>query len=298
MREFTTKTFGKWILAGEHSVLRGCPALAFPLTSKSLELTYQPSSSGLEVEFGGSHGEELKLLFFGVLETAMSRLKISEPLTGKFRILSELPVGAGLGASAALCGAVARWCQGQNWIQENDTYEFARKLEDLFHGESSGVDLAVSLSAQGVRFQRGGERTALNPAWWPHFCLSYSGSRGMTSDCVAKVKRLFETDPDMARALDRQMQDAVLMAHESLIADLPSSLLQLKAAIQLGRDCFEQWGLCFGDLSQHMRQLEEAGAIAVKPTGSGGGGYVLSLWASEPPEALSNQLIRVPRPYL
>ena len=38
MRQFNTRTYGKWILAGEHAVLRGCPALAFPLTSRSLHL--------------------------------------------------------------------------------------------------------------------------------------------------------------------------------------------------------------------------------------------------------------------
>ena len=51
MRQFNTRTYGKWILAGEHAVLRGCPALAFPLTSRSLHLEYHPENANLEVEF-------------------------------------------------------------------------------------------------------------------------------------------------------------------------------------------------------------------------------------------------------
>lgn len=298
MRDFTTKTFGKWILAGEHAVLRGCPALAFPLTSKALTLTYTAGTTPLDVVFSGTHGEELKLLFYGVIETAIHRLKISEPLQGTFQVESELPVGAGLGASAALCGAVSRWCARQGWISDEEIYEFARKLEDLFHGESSGVDLAVSLSARGVHFERGRPLTPMVPAWWPDFYLSYSGCRGMTSDCVSKVKRLFDVDFEMANALDRQMRDAVIMAEEALKVDLPSSRGELESSLRLARDCFERWGLCSGDLGHHMRQLEEAGAAAVKPTGSGGGGYVLSLWKVKPPPSLHVQLIHVPLPNL
>lgn len=296
MKDYSTTTFGKWILAGEHSVLRGCPALAFPLTSKALELHFTPGGSVLDVRFEGEHGAELKLLFYGVIENALNRLKIHEAPKGTFVIRSDLPVGAGLGASAALTGAVARWCGHQGWIAEAEIYEFARKLEDLFHGESSGVDLAVSLSAQGVWFQRGGERKAVEPAWWPQIYLSYCGSRGMTSDCVNKVKKLFETDHGLAASLDQQMKTAVERAALALSSRQDGAFAELKAAIHLARSCFEQWGLCGGDLGQHLRRLEQSGAVAVKPTGSGGGGYALSLWNQEPPEALRAQLIRVPEP--
>jgi mevalonate kinase len=276
-------------LAGEHAVLRGSPALAFPLVSRSLTLSYEPSGRPLDVEFAGENGEELKLLFYGVIENAMSRLGIAEALRGKFRLESSLPVGAGLGASAALCGAVARWCETQNWVPRADVYEFARRLEDLFHGESSGVDLAVSLSAQGIRFVRGGGHTMLPTRWQPKLFLSYCGQRGMTAECVNKVKRLFETDHERAQKLDDQMRRAVqlaesALAEESTVVQAASfkGLDQLKDAIQLARGCFEEWQLCGGDLGSHMLKLEKAGAIAVKPTGSGGGGFVLCLWASEP----------------
>lgn len=35
-----------------------------------------------------------------------------------------------------------------------------------------------------------------------------------------------------------------------------------------------------------MNRLTAEGALAVKPTGSGGGGFVLSLWDRQPPESL------------
>jgi len=196
-----------------------------------------------------------------------------------------------------LCGAVARWCEGQQWIASEDVYEFARRLEDLFHGESSGVDLAVSLSGKGVRFVRGGERSPLMLAWWPELYLSYCGSRGMTSTCVTKVKALFETSPELAQALDAKMRSAVEMAIPALAnPNQEEGFHQLSNAINSARECFEGWGLAGGDVAKHMQLLEEEGAVAVKPTGSGGGGYVLSLWNSAVPESLKSSLVRIPRP--
>ena len=289
---FTTRTYAKWILAGEHAVLRGCPAIAFPLTNRALELRYVPGDKPFQVHFSGTHGEELRLLFFGVIENALRKLSRTEPLLGTFRVQNEIPVGTGLGASAALCGAIGRWCESQGWIEDDGVYEFSRQLEDLFHGESSGVDLAVSLSAAGVHFVRGGERRALKPAWWPKLYLSYCGARGMTSDCVNKVKAMFETDPPRARLLDERMHNAVLSCEAALL-DPESGWETLRSALAAAGECFAEWGLSSGDLGQHMADLRAAGASAVKPTGSGGGGFVLSLWREEPGLA---GLIAIPAP--
>ncbi|MFI4919641.1 MAG: mevalonate kinase, partial [Legionellales bacterium] len=39
--DFETTTFGKWILAGEHAVVRGHEALVFPIKEKQLHLQYR-----------------------------------------------------------------------------------------------------------------------------------------------------------------------------------------------------------------------------------------------------------------
>ena len=70
--------------------------------------------------------------------------------------------------------------------------------------------------------------------------------------------------------------------------------MALKAGIDLAHDCFVEWDLCGDDVGAHIRKLREAGALAVKPTGSGGGGYVLSFWGDVvPPKELQDGLIAV-----
>lgn len=289
---FSCKSFGKCILVGEHSVLRGKPALVVPIRSRSLELDYQAGSQPLELYLSGDHGQELQLLVWGVLEKACEMQKFSRSeLKGKLSIGSTIPVGAGMGASAALCVALTRWLGFLGYVQETEYYEFARNLENLFHGESSGLDIAVALSGSGLRFVRNGERHTLEMKWKPRWYISYTGKRGVTVDAVNKVKDFIAKDPTRGHRIDDEMHEAVDLAQKALLWDSPEAQGQLIDAINKAGQCFEQWGLNEGAPARHIQWLRDNGAIAVKPTGSGGGGYVLSVWVNEPPAEVLKELI-------
>jgi len=292
MSEFIVRTTGKWILAGEHAVLRGSPALVFPLHSRSLELRYKGIKTGGPIDHlglivAGKHGEEVRVLFWGVLERACELKKIHrETLRGMVEIKNEIPLGAGLGASAALCVAVARWFRHLELVPESEIPEFARVLENLFHGESSGVDIAIAVTGKALRFKRGEAPRFLEMHWSPPLYLSYSGQRGVTLECVNQVKALFDSDPTLAARLDQKMSDAVAMCEAALLSPKVEGLALLTKALQEAESCFEQWGLVQGTLQKHLKKLHDAGALAAKPTGSGQGGYTLSLWEKPPPEQL------------
>lgn len=292
MATFQCQAFGKWILAGEHAVLRGSPALVFPIRTRSLHLTYFQNEADLDVQLDGDHGVELKLLVWTVLEKACELRHIERAkLKGELVLESSLPVGAGMGASAALCVALVRWLGFLGFVPESEYYEFSRQLENIFHGESSGVDIAVALSGQGLRFSRSGERALLEPKWKPHWYISYSGKRGITLDAVSKVKSLLAENPARGQELDARMSEAVLLADQALHVNADDGLLQLAKAIDLAATCFDEWKLNEGAPAEHIQWLKDHGAIAVKPTGSGGGGYVLSLWKALPPENIRHKLI-------
>lgn len=293
--DFQTQTFGKWILAGEHSVLRGVPALVFPLKSKFLTLKYFKSEKPLQLILEGSYGKEMELLFWGVLEKSCEICHVDRSeLQGTIVIDSNVPVGAGMGASATLCVAIAQFF---SYIQQLDSpkiYEFARELENLFHGESSGVDIAVALEGKGLLFRRNGERKLVHLTWEPRLYISYTGKRGVTSECVKKVKDFIAKNPEQGLKLDQQMESVVLNCLDILtspVIDQESLNLQLIEQLKLGCDNFDQWGLNEGEPRQHMNWLIQHGAIAVKPTGSGGGGYVISLWPKPPPMEILPHLI-------
>lgn len=284
--DFTTSTYGKWILTGEHAVVRGHPALVFPVPSKQLCLSYTCTDSELSADYACDTGEDVHLLFWSVLEQGMRLVGESiNSLKGHFNIRSNIPVGAGMGASAALSVALARWFVAQNFIDNQALYGFAKSLEDLFHGSSSGLDIVGVMSATGAYFHQGNS-TPLAMSWKPNWYLSSCSQIGMTSHCIQHVNKLWQRDAALAQSIDQKMTASVYKAKEALEQHDAYSLSKLTKAMNDAANCFEQWGLVSEDLKKHMQELQALGALAVKPTGSGGGGYVLSLW----PEAADNIL--------
>lgn len=280
---------GKWILAGEHSVLRGAPALVFPLIQRSLRLQYRRGSQALQLDLGGEYGPEFRVLFWSLMDRACELAKISRShLRGSVHLASQIPVGSGLGASAALCVSVGLWFEKLGWVKNTDVYEFSRNLENLFHGESSGVDVAVALLKEPIRFLRNGDRQKVQIKWRPSMYLSYSGSKGSTLDCVQRVKAFIEKDPILGEQLDRKMIQAVELAEQALSMEAPEGRPRLVEAIQLAKQSFDEWGLT---PHSEIEKWRGRGALAAKPTGSGGGGFILTLWENEPPEEYRSELI-------
>ena len=289
--DFQTKAHAKWILAGEHAVLRGSSALVFPVPNRYVKLSYRASSDELTADFSAPYGETLLLFFWGLLEEGFRYLNLKQAnLKGKFFLENNIPMGAGMGFSAALCVSVARWFAFQKWITNEELFDFARQLENSFHGKSSGVDIVGVLYHCGMRFKSGHAPVKLSLAWQPKLYLSCSDSISVTSKCIKTVNEMWEKNPRHAEKIDIKMAESVELAEKALGLSEQEGFPMLVEAIMNASVCFEQWGLVQSSVQQGIEFLMQAGASAVKPTGAGNGGYVLSLWEKTPPKNLSFDL--------
>ena len=292
--KFKKRFFGKWVLSGEYSVLRSGSALVYPLQHYYIDFSYKETRNSLFIERKGKHQAGLDFAVTPLLYKALKTLhKTKEDLKGHFLIEGCLPFGAGLGASSALCVGMSHLFLYKQWISKNQLRSFSIALEDFFHGKSSGMDVTAVLERKPVLYQKSRIVKTLNKFKnKPLLFLSYSGGRSSTSVGVSKVRNLFDKDWSLAEQIDKQMNQSVQLCLQALKeANKEKSLSILTTALDLGYKCFEQWSLISYDLEQHICFLKEKGALAVKPTGSGLGGHVISLWNKQPPSSLNKQLI-------
>jgi len=283
-KSFVTSTHAKCIIAGEHAVLRGHPSLVFPVKCKSFELTYIPENHALDADVYAPYGDNLLVFLWRIMSISLQMLNkdISE-VKGKFILKNAIPMGCGLGFSAAICAAISQWLVWQGWLNKKELFNFARTLEHGFHGKSSGVDIAGALSEEGIIYSIHDGASNIPINWKPYIYLSSSKHHCSTEKCVSQVEKLHNEDKSLADYLDYEMAISVTLAIQALAMEEKQGFAKLAMAINKANTCFEKWDLITPDLASHIDILREAGAAAVKPTGSGGGGYIISLW-HEPPK--------------
>ena len=136
---------GKLILCGEHAVVDGHPAIAAAIPRMTtVTLVERPGPTRISGDVRDDR-----------LLPALLRILPSEGL--EIQIQSELPIGCGLGSSAALAiaalRALAAW-EGRV-MEFSELHRRGFEVERAFHGTPSGVDHAVCALGGLIRYRRG-----------------------------------------------------------------------------------------------------------------------------------------------
>src|SRR3989339_43074 len=144
---------GKVILSGEHAVVYGKPALVSAINLRlkfsitNLAPTRQDGNSSKEINF---ISQKVK----GYLNK--QKIKFIDK-SFDYKIDSEIPIGRGLGSSAALSvtsvAAFLEFYTGQKF-EKNIINELAYEIEKYFHSNPSGVDNSASCFGGLILFQK------------------------------------------------------------------------------------------------------------------------------------------------
>lgn len=267
---------GKWILVGEHAVVRGKPAIAFPHEDLGLKFEWSEDLSAKKIKIQSPWNDALKSAL-GKL-SQLIKLDLNLKLQGTLKISGNLPARAGFGSSAALCVGLVRLCNELRFIRVNDSEarSLATELENVFHGTSSGLDVATVMSSKPIWFQKGGEPKAIDLGAKFKFTFHDTGTRSETRKTVERVGELTTSDPKLASQIDNRMEVATFHALQALLSGKPQALAQ---CMNQAQSCFDDWGLTQEAHKTQIETLKNQGALAVKYTGAGSGGFLVALWA-------------------
>ena len=255
---------GKVILSGEHAVVYGHPCIAAALSlHTTVHLHPRPGPTGLAG--GGSPDPRLRAALDAVLPSDGVGVQID----------STLPIGRGLGSSAALSVALVRAraaLQGRT-LDFATTHREGFAIERLFHGSPSGVDHAVSALGGAVRYRLAAAGPEISPHSMPRLQLVIldSGAAGDTKAQVASV------------AARRPGVDGVLSQIGALTTEVATHLEDRASPAVLGplltenHRLLQALGVSTPTLDRAVALALATGAHGAKLAGAGGGGVVIAL---------------------
>jgi len=260
-KSLTVRTPGKLILSGEHAVVYGNPALAMAINRYTETTVSGPTQAGkknilfnlLDFRYHQEHSlpalqrlkqgiqdryqqflqgkygirdvlkEPFELMQFAVTHLIDNR-KLNLPQGIEVRTTSNIPMGCGMGSSAAAVVssmfAVARFSHLD--VDLESCYQLAWEAENMQHGHSSGVDVYLVLHGGCIRFQKGGLRES-RPVPAREFILVNTGSPAATTgECViAAAPKLKNNAPLLAEfeQVTNHIDRALQQNNSHLLAD-------------------------------------------------------------------------------
>ncbi|TMA41473.1 MAG: mevalonate kinase [Deltaproteobacteria bacterium] len=260
---------GKVLLLGEHSVVYGHPALAASIP-RYVTVDLTPAAE-TRIELPGGMQTPFPLL------EAVQAMAREAGFQGNFyaRLQSEIPLGSGLGSSAALGVALARALKPACTVEE--AAALAMRIERVLHGAPSGVDPAAC-AREGVIFFTRGQPPRVEAVRGSAFiAIALSGiARGTHSTVMPLAERRktdARIDPLLARLGDLAREGRALFERDDLVG--------LGAAFDDAHAVLRDLGVSCPELEETVAALRRAGALGAKLTGAGGGGAAIGLARDE-----------------
>ncbi|MEM3506525.1 MAG: mevalonate kinase [Candidatus Bathyarchaeia archaeon] len=265
----------KTILFGEHFVVLGKPAIAMAIGLYAY-VSVKEFTHGIHVEstkLNSLNRKSLKPIKLATQST-LDYLGISR-VSLKIDINSFIPIGVGLGSSAAVSvatiAAITRFFGID--LDRKKIHELAFIPEKEIHGKPSGIDQTTSIYGGIIFFKpnKGFERI---PCEELQLIIGNTKITRSTKTLVNRVKELLDKNKDYVIKLQE--------SYESLY-DEAIKAIKLKDFNKIGElmiknhELLKKLGVSHEILDKFVEKAIEAGAFGAKLTGAGGGGCMIAL---------------------
>ncbi|RLF09066.1 MAG: mevalonate kinase [Thermoprotei archaeon] len=290
---------GKVTLFGEHAVVYGEPAIAAAINRRVRVEISKRADGAIRVEardlmlagfkalltatgsitLEGESGKVLAALSYVKRAIEVVREAYGVTVGAHIAITSEMPVGAGLGTSAAVAVAVVKAYSllGGVEITRRECAELGYRVELGVQGSASRMDSTVT-SMGGVLYitPRGEEpyRELKVPSSVKGLVVGYVSREASTGEMVARVRRLKE---ELGEPIDLAIRAIGEVTRKAKASLEKGDVIEVGRLMNVNHGLLEAIGVSTSRLSQMVYAARSAGALGSKITGAGGGGCIIAL---------------------
>jgi len=298
----------KIILFGEHFVVHGEPAIVVAIDRRARaeaelrqdrRLRFQSANLNTSCYFENGvfkveqgDAKEAKLKFEPVKLAVEKVLAASGKSVGlDITINSAIPVGAGLGSSAAVVASVTAAVSALLGLEfsKQEIFRIAFEAEKIVQGTPSGVDPAIATFGGTLLFQVDTGFKPLEVETDIPLVIGDTGVERSTKIQVEKVRETMDSFPQIADSLRKAAREIVLRA----VAALQENALEtLGRLMNINHALLYGIGVSDESLEWLTNAARKAGALGAKLTGAGGGGCMVALARPERLENVSEAIMR------
>lgn len=271
---------GKIILMGEHSVVYGEPAIAFPFQETFIS-TQVEANSTMIVDCHYFSGElsnvppQLKSIK-EVISQTLTFLK-KENTTLKITITSTIPAERGMGSSAAAAVSIVRGLFDYFNIPctQEVLLPLVNRAEKIAHGNPSGIDAAATSGNEPLFFIKGHplETFPMNVSD-AFLIVADTGIKGQTREAVSDVAHLFELNKQSVSQQITELGRLTKLAKKAILAD---EVYTLGTIMNQAQEQLKTLTVSNEQLDKLVTTAREHGALGAKLTGGGRGGCMIAL---------------------
>ncbi len=261
-------TPGKLILSGEHAVVYGYPALVAAV-DRYIQLIVKKNRGGLSVK-----PLQAKSAVKRAIQEAHSFLKEKPNYNHSIKVHSSIPIGCGMGSSAALAVALSASIlkySNRPWSLDlvND---LAYEIEKIYHDSPSGVDNTIAVRGGYLWFRRESEaiklfhKVKVNKKLENLYIINSGKPKESTGEMVQLVKQLYGKRPLYVKSVFSEMEKVSRGFLRYLTGEETNKIADL---IKENQKLLEKIGVVSPSTKELIREIGKIGG-ATKVSGAGG----------------------------
>lgn len=275
------KAHGKLILVGEHSVVYGKPAIALPFPLIEVKAIVEESKEDnirITCDYYDGLLDSVPKKMKGIAALIIETLKIltTHPKGLLIRLESTIPLGRGLGSSAAVAIAIVRslFSYYSHELNQDQLNSLVHLAETYAHGNPSGIDMVAASGEEPIWFQKEVGMEQIQIGSPIHLVVADSGRIGDTLSAVSSVKEKYKIDQKKTNdslshleGIACNAKAALSLGHSKLLGHL----------LDLAQEELVALGVSDDGINRLIDAARKAGALGAKLTGGGRGGCVIAL---------------------